>query len=334
MKNLLLVCGLSASLFSCSLLQRRGGPEDAGEPKAPATESGDDRPLFTPDGEENGGVSDSKNAPANNGESEVSKLTTKIAALETKVDVLSANLEHLQAEKSQPVIQAEPQPNLAAPVGESASEIQDQTRSTEVSAAPARPSQHLPAATKSTLLETDNESSKTANGAEREFRASMELFQNGQNLEAASHFAFTAKKFPHHLLAAHALYWAGEASSRAKQWAIAAENWEELEKKYPHSAYMPETLAGLAKVFEAEGDLGKAQTYRSLLARSFPKSSVAMKSGTESVESATLSNTARHVSHSSDSAKEAPLAASDDPAPVFEDDNSSNQKNGSSLESQ
>jgi TolA-binding protein len=111
---------------------------------------------------------------------------------------------------------------------------------------------------------------------EKEFRGAMELFQSGRHHEAASRFALIAKKNPQHLLASHALYWAGEAGARAQQWSTATENWEELEAKYPRSAYMPEALAGLSRAYEQQGNTGKARAYRETLVRAFPKSPVAM----------------------------------------------------------
>jgi TolA-binding protein len=112
----------------------------------------------------------------------------------------------------------------------------------------------------------------------------MELFQSGKNLEAASRFALFAKKYPRHLLASHALYWAGEASARAQQWSIAMENWEELQKAYPRSAYVPEALAGLARAYEKQGNPSKAQMYRSTLMKAFPKSPVALSLNTTAAE--------------------------------------------------
>ncbi|MGZ3686092.1 MAG: tetratricopeptide repeat protein, partial [Bdellovibrionota bacterium] len=280
MKKLLLVCVLSSSLFSCSLLQRRGGGPDEETEGQPTEAAGDPAaPLFTASGQE---VTPAASTAAG-AESEVSRLNTKVAALETKLDVLSASMERLQAQKSQPVIQAEPaqpQAHLAAPVDENASasssnnsEIEDRS-APQISAAPVKPAR-LPSIPKN--LDAGPSSAKSTSAAEREFRAAMQLFQNGQNLDAASRFALMAKKFPHHMLAAHALYWAGEASARGQQWPIAVDNWAELEKHYPRSAYVPEALAGLARAYDAQGDATKAKYYRSMLLQSFPKSPVAMK---------------------------------------------------------
>ncbi|MGE3260383.1 MAG: tol-pal system YbgF family protein [Bacteriovoracia bacterium] len=206
-------------------------------------------------------------------ESEVSRLNTKISALETKLDVLTSNMERMEMQRSQPVIEAQgiPQPTMAAPV--------EVPESSQVSAAPVQPSAILPTSVKSPgAIAADS-------AAEKEFRASMVLFQNGKNMEAAASFALVAKKFPQHLLASHSLYWAGEASARGQQWSLATENWEELERRYPRSAYVPEALAGLARAYENQGDAGKAKTYRDNLLRAFPKSPVALSfhsSGTQS----------------------------------------------------
>jgi TolA-binding protein len=316
MKKLLLVGVLSSCLFSCSLLERRGGgapeEENAGS-KSEAIENNEDAtsgPLFTPGGQE---VAAAKDAAGAN-ENEVSRLNTKVAALETKLDVMAANMERIQAQKSQPVIQAEParpQAHLAAPVNDG-SEISDEAPM-QVSAAPSKPTR-FPIITKT--ISEGPEKSPSTSAAEKEFKAAMTLFQNGQNLDAASRFALMAKKFPHHMLASHSLYWAGEAAARAQQWPLAMENWLELEKRYPRSAYMPEALSGLARAYDATGDATKAKYYRTVLVRAFPKSPVAMKSESAPVES---------VAHDVSRRERAPLAAAaisnnDDPAPSFEEE--------------
>lgn len=271
MKNFALILGLSASLFSCSLLQRHDAEEEVGEVGEVRDLEPQDGPLFDANGNELGSEVQAKSAASGRVDSEVAKLNTKIAALETKVDVLTASLERVQAERSQPVIHAEtrPQPTMAAPV-EMPSEIEEPA-ATHVSAAPARPTA-LPVTIKSM-----DKPSASASGAEKEFRAAMQMFQNGQNLEAASRFALVAKKYPNHLLASHALYWSGEANSRGQQMGLAGDAWAELEKRYPRSAYLPEALAGLAKAHDAQGDSAKAAHYRALLLRSFPKSPVALR---------------------------------------------------------
>jgi TolA-binding protein len=264
MKKIFLICVLGTALSSCSLLQRHNSGDDY--------EVKDIEPGQVPPAAAAAAATEPE--PQNSAmDTEISKLHTKISALETKVEVLNAGLERLQAQKSQPVIQAEmpSQHAMAAPLEtahpaeEASGEAQE--GEAEVSAAPIRPAP-APAKTVDTA---------TNAGAERDFRAAMKLFQSGRNLESASQFAMVAKKYPDHLLAAHALYWAGEASARGQQWSIAIENWSELEKKYPHSAYLPEALAGLAKAYESQGDTAKAKKYRSLVAKSFPKSPVAMR---------------------------------------------------------
>lgn len=252
MKKALFLCALSTLLCSCSLLQRH--PEEGLEESV-------ERPSAPPVDEE------------------VAKLNAKVSALETKLEVLTATMERFQLRGAQPVIEAasmpQPQPNMAAPV-----EISEP----QVSAAPVRP-QELPETAKRSYSPTQH--SET----EREFREGMTLFQSGKNMEAASKFALLAKKHPDHLLAAHALYWAGEASAREQQWSLAITNWEELEKKYPRSAYLPESLAGLSRAYERQGDMGKARAYKDTLLRAFPKSPVAVHSlGGESVRKAAISS--------------------------------------------
>jgi TolA-binding protein len=274
-------------LSSCSLLQRNTDEleDDSAPPFDPAESS------QSIDTESEGAA-----APTSSIESEVSRLNTKISALETKLDVLTASVERNQLRRTQPIIeaQAEPQPNMAAPVEESSEE----EPTIQTSAAPTRPAA-LPVAVKS--------SEKPSAGSEREFQSAMELFQEGKNLEAASRFALFAKKYPRHLMASHALYWAGEASARSQQWSLAMENWEELEKLYPRSAYMPEALAGLARAYENQGNTAKANSYRNALLRGFPKSPTAL-----SLQVAHSAAEPAAISHS-------PAPSADEDIPSFED---------------
>jgi outer membrane protein assembly factor BamD (BamD/ComL family) len=78
------------------------------------------------------------------------------------------------------------------------------------------------------------------------------------------------------------------------------ENWEELEKLYPRSAYMPEALAGLARANETQGNPAKAKSYRDALLRGFPKSPTALS--LQVSRPATTSAAAR--SHSPSAAEE------------------------------
>lgn len=311
MKKAILACILGASLCSCSLLQRHEAKPDE-EAESEEADADPEAPLFRPDGQEDATAGQ---------EAEISRLNTKVAALETKLDVLSAGMERLQARQSQPVIEAEvpPQATLAAPVGDG--EVAEQARAVHVnvSAAPARPPQLPPAAKMSPA-----EAPQARSGAEKEFRAAMELYQNGQHLEAASRFALMARQYPQHLLAGHALYWAGEASSRAQQWSLAIENWSELEKRYPRSAYLPEALSGLAKAHESQGDATKGRYYRTVLLRAFPKSPVAMHSGSEPTRASVAE------SEGPTPGKAPGLGApQEDPVPVFEEDEESGKSGDS-----
>ena len=253
MKKLLPACLLTAALLnSCSLLQRSSpAPEQEG-PEAPFA------------GEVNAVTPVADLTPSY--EAEISRMSTKIAALETKVDVLTANLEKAQMRNAQPVIEggARPSPRLAAPV----EDLDDAAfEAAQVSAAPVRAAA-LPSESKVPDAPTS--------AVEKDFRAAMDLFQAGQNLEASSQFALFSKKNPRHLLASHALYWAGEAAARGQQWSLAVQNWQELEKTYPRSAYLPDALAGLARAYEKQGDIARAKGYKDTLLRTFPKSPVAI----------------------------------------------------------
>ena len=210
-------------------------------------------------------------------EAEVSKLKARLEAMETKLDVMSNSVDRSQMKQSQPQIvaetaeAAEPQASMAAPVSE------QPVDSAEVSAAavskPAAkvlPSEPVARVTEGSTV------------VEKDFKIAMSYFQSGRNLEAAAKFSSIAKQFPNHLLAGHALYWAGEASARGQQWSTAIENWETVERSYSHSAYLADSLAGLSRAYEAEGNLAKAKQYRDNLTRSFPTAPVTMNLVTHS----------------------------------------------------
>ena len=261
-----------SQLSACSLL-RRSYDEDEEIVETEEAES--------PPAQLAGSGSGSVQAPAL--QEEIARLQSKVSALETKIDVLSVALEKSELKRSQPMIEAEPisapQASMAAPV--------EEPQSPEASAQAAMGSMKVnykppvKAATASAVATTSApqevlETASNNSPAEQEFRSGMELFQNGRNLEASARFVAVAKTYPRHLLAAHALYWAGEAHARGQQWSMAIENWEELERSYPRSSYVPEAMAGLARAYEAQGNVAKAQQYRSTLLQAFPQAPVSL----------------------------------------------------------
>ena len=244
-------------------------------------------------------------------------LITKVAALETKLDVMAANMERLQAQKSQPIIQAEPahpQAHLAAPVSENA-EISDEAPA-QVSAAPSRPAR-FPTITKNFESETPIKSGSTHRGRKRiqsgydvvpkwpEFGCGFALCFNGEEVSA-----------PHARLAFPST---GRArplpvrNSGRSRWRT-GRSWKSATRVRPTC---PKPLSGLARAYDATGDATKAKYYRTVLARAFPKSPVALRS--ESVPAGTS------LAHDVSRPQNAPIAAlpssiSDDPAPSFEEE--------------
>ncbi len=269
--SILLSLLMLAVLPGCSLFERDIQELEAMESQEPPFDPEEAKNSLV--GQLNPDIPDSTTVASSSSEAEISRLQTKVAALETKVDVLTASLEKVQMLRSQPVIEAaSPEPNLAAPVASSASGVEENHMEVDgpvVSSAPSRPFQ-------TNVVARSDSPAQSGVGAEREFRSAMDLFQSGKNMEASVKFTMMAKKFPRHLLAGHALYWAGESAARAKQWSVAMENWEAVEKNYPRSTYVPETLVGLAKAYETQGDANKALYYRELVRKSFPQSPVVL----------------------------------------------------------
>lgn len=243
---LALVCVLAFN--GCSLFKRSFGESESEEAAPPPTAAG-------VAGEESMALS-----PGNNLEVEVAKLNAKIEALETKIEVIQHSVEKSAIKAAQPEIKAEPiheepAPSLASNVNE------DEGVKSNASAveSPKLRQQH-----------------GFGRKAEMEFQSAMETFQKGSWTEAAAKFSRVARENQGHLLAAHSLYWAGEASARAKQWSTATEKWQELEQTYPTSTYMPEALAGLSRAFDQQGNTQKANAYRTTLMRAFPSAPVAL----------------------------------------------------------
>lgn len=195
-------------------------------------------------------------------ERELSRVSAKLEALETKVDVLATNMEKQNLKAAQPVIEAEPQTHASTP--------SMPTHGSEFSGTPVTihsPTQLAPSKSKAMA----SKDSSKLQGPELDFKHAMELFQNGKNLEAGVSFVNFARENPQHHLASHALYWAGEASARAEQWKMAISDWEELKSKYPKSAYTPEAMAGLTRAYAATGETGKADAARLTLLQTFPQ---------------------------------------------------------------
>ncbi len=243
---LALVCVLA--LNGCSLFKRSFGEPEGEEVAPPPTAAG-------VAGEEAMALTS-----GNNLEVEVAKLNAKIEALETKIEVIQHSVEKSAIKAAQPEIKAEPlreepAPSLASTVNED-----DGVKSNA-------------GAVESPKLRQQHGHGRKA---EMEFQSAMETFQKGSWTEAAAKFSRVARENQGHLLAAHSLYWAGEASARAKQWSTAAEKWQELEQTYPTSTYMPEALAGLSRAFDQQGNTQKANAYRTTLMRAFPSAPVAL----------------------------------------------------------
>ncbi|NUM87778.1 MAG: hypothetical protein HUU37_01105 [Bdellovibrionales bacterium] len=238
---------LVTTLHGCSLFQRSFGEEEAPPPATASGPAGEEA-MATPAGTDM--------------EAEVAKLNAKLEALETKLEVMQHSVERNTIRAAQPEIKAEPleNPTLASSVGGDEEGVK-----------------HTASA-----VESPRRVSPGGRRAEADFQAAMTSFQKGAYSESAAKFAAVARENHGHLLAAHALYWAGEASARARQWSTAADYWQELERTYPTSTYMPEALAGLSRAHEQQGNIQKANSYRTTLLRAFPNAPVALNAVAES----------------------------------------------------
>lgn len=260
MKSVLTFALILATVSSCSLLRR-----DLEEPAEEAQASEEMGPLFDP-AEATKSVEENFSADATNAavlEGEVSRLNTKVAALETKLEVMSANLEKVQMQRNQPFIEAQPspEPTLSVPVADSIE--------TQVSSAPERPAP--PSFAPKITANSSAIPTSSAKG-DAEFQAAIEIFQGGNYEEAGTQFQQFAKSNPHHILASHAMHWAAESAFRGENLPLALQIWKALETQYPKSAYAADSLAGQARTFEKMGDAAQSNLAKVRLQQRFPKS--------------------------------------------------------------
>ncbi len=272
MKKYFIASLLVTLLCSCSLFQRHGDEPDGNmateEASAPEEKVAEQKAVNTPV----------------NAETEVARLTSRVEALETRIDILAGTLEKSQMRASQPVISAEPE----------ASNVENDGGMKTKYTAPKKDSS-TPTNMKKTLV-----SSKEQQEVEHNFQEGMQLFQAGKNAEASSKFATLAKQHEGAMLASHALYWAGEASARSQKWSNAVTYWEDIEKNHPRSAYLPEALAGLSKAYDAQGNMQKASYYKTALVKSFPQAPATLNFTTHT---ATENNSAPEAAESSEEEK-------------------------------
>ncbi len=192
--------------------------------------------------------------PGSAAEQEITHLNSKVEAMETKIEVLREEMRQMRIRGSQPQMQAEaPQPKKNLP--EVPKAVIDTTNI--ASAANNRPARIIPPAKNNSAMEKD-------------FQAAMKLLRTGNNRDSANQFFSIAKANPNHSLASHALFWAGEAGARSRNWKVSIRHWTKVEREYPRSQYMPEVLAGLSRAYAATGNISMAKKYRDTLVKAFP----------------------------------------------------------------
>lgn len=200
-------------------------------------------------------ASPAENRPGSAAEQEIAQLNSKVEALETKIEVMREEMRRLQIRGVQPQLKAEapvvkPTPTLPQTI------VRDQTNT--ASAAQTKSPVKMPTVKANPTL------------VERNFRDAMKLLRDGDNRESANLFYSLAKSNPDHALASHALFWAGEAGARARNWKVSIRHWTKVEREYPRSNYMPEILAGLSRAHAATGNLSMSKKYREALVKAFP----------------------------------------------------------------
>ena len=208
-------------------------------------------------------------------EEEIGRLSAKVKSLEAKVAVLQEKLSTDRIAHEQPVIEAEERTFITEARDTVNSYHSAPQRKQSKALVPVRTDGYNEAVLahyekEGQALEEDVKDSSVEN----EFQQAMILYERGSYVEAKSRFFRFYKKYPKHVLASHALYWAGKASEQKKAWREAIRYWMLLESRYSfRSIYMPEVWEGLSRAFSILGELKKAKKYKELLRGIFPQSS-------------------------------------------------------------
>ena len=231
-------------LTGCAVFERKF--EEPEDPNAPP---------FPPSTLEATELRNSANAAPSPGfmDNELTRMNSKIEALETKMLVLEERLNDSQSSNLQPQMIAEP------PIKTKDGGIHSAIESV------------FPTKAKSNSKTVVRQYDTAKNSpVEQEFQAATALYQKGQDRESSNKFFGITKKYKDHALASHALYWAGKAGSRARNWKVAIQHWKNLENNHPRSPYLPHALAGLSRAHAATGNIPEARHYRELLLQAFP----------------------------------------------------------------
>lgn len=194
-------------------------------------------------------------------EQELAQVNSKVEALETKIEVLREELRQMQVRGSQPQIQA----SRPMEIEESNDPPADVETSLPTSALD-RTNISSAATVKPNVIRNNQNSTEV----EQKFESAMQQLQKGEHRESANSFFALAKEHPEHILASHALFWAGEAGARSQNWKISILHWTKIEREYPKSNYIPEVLAGLSRAYDATGNKSLARKYKETLVQAFP----------------------------------------------------------------
>lgn len=278
MKRILWIAIVSYILTGCSAFERK--VEDANEPPFPPSNAIDDASALTPS---TGGQAPSAGGD-NYMENELARLNSKVEALETKLASLSDNIQVKHDQAAQPKLRAE---HSMDSEGAATKLNADHDVDPEMDAGKALAVETMHSANKlphGVKTSVENVSSEDASieaaapstgSVEKDFQNAMKLMDAKKFKEAANQFFSIAKQNRNHSLASHALYWAGEAGSRARNWKIAISHWSNLEANYPRSIYIADALAGLASAYAANANTEQANHYREVLMKAFPDSPAA-----------------------------------------------------------
>lgn len=172
-------------------------------------------------------------------EHEVSRLNEKLSAMEVKLNALQAEIEARRAAIPERISYDETTSSASAP---------DPTLPNKVKNNNVEPKVHV----------------------ETEFKTALKRYQEGKYLDASMQFYEVSKNYSGHLLASHALFWAGDAHARSGQWTMATKRWEELTTRYPKSIFIPDAFAGLAQAFSKQNNAERAGYYRNILYKNYP----------------------------------------------------------------